>query len=107
MVVKVHHGDAHTAQSQPLKNIKANTGLAAPQRKMKVAVLSVALLFTILLCTPEDAQAFPGTLLEASGGSLLHLPLSLRVDDVLQQKHQVPDLPDAEVLVHPSPPLLN
>ncbi|CAM9105608.1 unnamed protein product, partial [Bubo scandiacus] len=25
---------------------------------MKVAVLSVALLFTILLCTPEDAQAF-------------------------------------------------
>ncbi|XP_071656588.1 uncharacterized protein [Patagioenas fasciata] len=106
MVVKVHHGDAHTAQSQPLKNIKANTGLAAPQRKMKVAVLSVALLFTILLCTPEDAQAFPGTLLEASGGSLLHLPLSLRVDDVLQQKHQVPDLPDAEVLVHPSPPLL-
>ncbi|XP_071659202.1 uncharacterized protein [Patagioenas fasciata] len=119
MVVKVHHGDAHTAQSQPLKNIKANTGLAAPQRKMKVAVLSVALLFTILLCTLEDAQAFPGTLLEASGGSLLHqglklgrvkraaLPLSLRVDDVLQQKHQVPDLPDAEVLVHPSPPLLS
>ncbi|XP_071667634.1 uncharacterized protein [Patagioenas fasciata] len=74
---------------------------------MKVAVLSVALLFTILLCTLEDAQAFPGTLLEASGGSLLHLPLSVRVDDVLQQKHQVPDLPDAEVLVHPSPPLLN
>ncbi|XP_071667629.1 uncharacterized protein [Patagioenas fasciata] len=220
---------------------------------MKVAVLSVALLFTILLCTLEDAQAFPGTLLEASGGSLLHeglklgrvkraavgvtssaaphppshghetpghpgvpqnmpvcpstlpctpcsptehpcspvfsqgcpiaqgshcipfhpitthyspvhpripqdtapspgppllsvphhtssrtpfslespsprtpllspasqctqvcpspnlspqLPLSVRVDDVLQQKHQVPDLPDAEVLVHPSPPLL-
>ncbi|XP_065714792.2 uncharacterized protein [Patagioenas fasciata] len=69
MVVKVHHGDAHTAQSQPLKNIKANTGLAAPQRKMKVAVLSVALLFTILLCTPEDAQelcctkeGFPGGL---------------------------------------------
>ncbi|XP_065717966.1 uncharacterized protein [Patagioenas fasciata] len=69
MVVKVHHGNAHTAQSQPLKNIKANTGLAAPQRKMKVAVLSVALLFTILLCTPEDAQelccakeGFPGGL---------------------------------------------
>ncbi|XP_071669463.1 uncharacterized protein [Patagioenas fasciata] len=70
---------------------------------MKVAVLSVALLFTILLCTPEDAQAFPGALLEASGGSLLHLPLSVRVDDVLQQKRQLPELPDAEVIVQPSP----
>ncbi|KAK2514600.1 hypothetical protein Q9966_015663 [Columba livia] len=82
---------------------------------MKVAVLSVSLLFTILLCTPADAQALPGTLLEASGASLLHevlklgrvkraaLPLSVRVDDVLQQKRQVPDLPDAEVVVQPSP----
>ncbi|GAB0200497.1 suppressor of SWI4 1 [Grus japonensis] len=31
-------------------------GLTTLQRKMKVAVLSVALLFTILLCTPGDAQ---------------------------------------------------
>ena len=34
-------------------------GLTTPQRKMKIAVLSVALLFTVLLCTPEDAQVSP------------------------------------------------
>ncbi|XP_071669459.1 uncharacterized protein [Patagioenas fasciata] len=31
------------------------------------------------------------------------LPLSVRVDDVLQQKRQLPELPDAEVIVQPSP----
>ncbi|KAM8984020.1 uncharacterized protein PRD47_000105 [Ara ararauna] len=31
-------------------------GLTTPQRNMKPAVLSVALLFTTLLCTPADAQ---------------------------------------------------
>ncbi|KAM9287338.1 protein ELYS-like [Morus bassanus] len=35
---------------------KLHPGLARPQRKMKVAVLGVALLFTILLCTPGDVQ---------------------------------------------------
>lgn len=39
--------------------LQPHAGLTTPQRNMKVAVLSMALLFTILLCTPADAQVSP------------------------------------------------
>jgi len=47
---------------------------ATPQRKMKAAVLSVALLFTMMLCTPGDAQVSSpchGEGLKAGDGSWL------------------------------------
>lgn len=44
--------------------LQPHPGLTTPQRNMKVAVLSMALLFTILLCTPADAQVSPQCLME-------------------------------------------
>lgn len=55
--------------------LQLHPGLTTPQRKMKVAVVSVALLFTILLCTPADAKVRAqchGEGLKAGGGSRLH-----------------------------------
>lgn len=72
--------------------LKLHPALATLQRKMKVAVLSLALLFTILLCMPEDAQVSPqchGERLKAGEGSWLQ-DISSPAEQNCRGEHETP-----------------
>ncbi|KAM4647848.1 uncharacterized protein AAGF69_012924 [Amazona ochrocephala] len=64
------------------KDAAPHPGLSTPQRNMKVTVLSMALLFTILLCTAADAEPVS----EESGDC--DLQVEHKVEE--QQKPEIP-----------------
>ncbi|XP_059716955.1 uncharacterized protein LOC132334803 isoform X6 [Haemorhous mexicanus] len=61
---------------------QASGSAAQSERKMKVAVLSVALLFSILLCPPAKAKA----LLEGTQDDLREPPVAKVLRALLRQK---------------------